>query len=557
MTEQEPAPAGPAARAPKVRFHQRLTVQSWIHVLIAAMAVLVLTCAGVGAALLSRTGEATDRLVDRISPARASTLRLQTALVDQETGIRGYLLSRDRQFLLPYDRGRATERAAVRRIESLVGNDPRLARDLHGVVAAARDWRRDQAEPLIAAVRRDEKPDQERIEQSKRSFDRVRVRFSEQNRHLDELRAETRAQVERSESVRDGALAAMLAVFLLSGVALAVLMHIAVAGPLGALRTASRRVAAGDFEHRIPAHGPRDINEVGQVVEEMRRRVVAELATSRAQQDLLKQQAADLDAQTMELRRSNAELEQFAYVASHDLQEPLRKVASFCQLIDKRYGDQLDERGTQYIAFAVDGAKRMQVLINDLLTFSRVGRLNDADEEVDLGRTLDKALANLGASVEESGAEVERPAELPRITGDPTLLAMLWQNLVGNALKFRDPDRPPVVRISCESEAESGWRFTVEDNGIGIPEEFADKVFVIFQRLHGRDTYGGTGIGLALCKKIVEHHGGRIWVDTGGDVGTRICFTLPGLAPAPSEDTGGDSTAVAVPAGPNALEGTA
>jgi light-regulated signal transduction histidine kinase (bacteriophytochrome) len=256
----------------------------------------------------------------------------------------------------------------------------------------------------------------------------------------------------------------------------------------------------------------------------MRQRIVDELESSKSAK-------AALDDQAEELRRSNAELEQFAYVASHDLQEPLRKVASFCQLLEKRYGDQLDERGAEYIGFAVDGAKRMQRLINDLLTFSRVGRLNAMHTEVALDDALDTALGNLSTAIEEADAEVVRPEEpLPVIDGDPTLLAMLWQNLIGNAVKFRKENVPPRIVIECrpgEGGDDAVWQFSVSDNGIGIGEDFADKVFVIFQRLHGRDEYTGTGIGLAVCKKIVEHHGGAIRVDTSYTGGTRFVFTLP------------------------------
>ena len=259
----------------------------------------------------------------------------------------------------------------------------------------------------------------------------------------------------------------------------------------------------------------------------MRQRIVEELEASRAATEAL-------DAHAEELRRSNAELEQFAYVASHDLQEPLRKVTSFCQLLEKRYGDQLDERGVEYIGFAVDGAKRMQVLINDLLTFSRVGRLNATETEVSLDATLEAALSNLTTSVEESGAVIERPADgLPAVKGDPTLLTMLWQNLIGNAVKFRRENVPPRITIDCRLDdgeddgEEPHWSFSLADNGIGIAPEFSDKVFVIFQRLHGRDAYTGTGIGLALCKKIVEHHGGSIWIDNTYTDGTRFEFTLP------------------------------
>lgn len=255
----------------------------------------------------------------------------------------------------------------------------------------------------------------------------------------------------------------------------------------------------------------------------MRERIVRELQVAHEREE-------QLENQTTELRRSNSELEQFAYVASHDLQEPLRKVASFCQLLEKRYGDKLDERGTQYIAFAVDGAKRMQVLINDLLTFSRVGRVSDAHVRTELDVTLDAALTNISQAVEESGAEITRPESLPTIVGDPTLMIMLWQNLIGNAIKFRHEDRPVEIRVDCEEIVDGDdefWRFSVQDNGIGIAEEFADKVFVIFQRLHGRDVYTGTGIGLAICRKIVEYHGGEIWLDPQYREGSRFCFTIP------------------------------
>ena len=252
----------------------------------------------------------------------------------------------------------------------------------------------------------------------------------------------------------------------------------------------------------------------------MRQRIVAELEATQSAR-------AQLDEQAVELRRSNAELEQFAYVASHDLQEPLRKVASFCQLLEKRYGDKLDERGIEYIGFAVDGAKRMQVLINDLLSFSRVGRLGVIRDEADLETALDDALVNLAAAIEESNAEIVRPEQrLPRVVGDPTLLTMLWQNLIGNAVKFQRDNHPPRIVIECK-QGTAEWLLAVTDNGIGIGEEFVDKVFVIFQRLHGRDQYSGTGLGLALCKKIVEHHGGNIRIDTSYADGTRFEFTLP------------------------------
>ncbi|MFD8537169.1 sensor histidine kinase [Streptomyces rubrogriseus] len=510
---------------------RRLTVQGWFQVVLALMVLMVVGGSVVGARLLEETSDVTDRLTDRLQPAQTETYRLQAALINQETGARGYAIAGDRQFLAPYTQGKAEEARAAARLRELIGDQPRLLADLEAVERQAADWRRTYAEPLVADVSSGEPRSSVRAtaERGKKVFDEIRDAWETQNADLAEAVADGKEDLAGARTDRNVILGAMVVVFLLAGGVLAVLIKVLVDRPVQALGEASRRVSDGDFDHVILGGGPADLAAVADAVEGMRQRIVAELDASYRQQEVLTRQTADLDAQAVELRRSNAELEQFAYVASHDLQEPLRKVASFCQLLEKRYGDELDDRGRQYIDFAVDGAKRMQVLINDLLTFSRVGRLNDARVEVDLDQVLTKALANLDTAITETGAHVERPERLPKVVGDPMLLGMVWQNLVGNAVKFRHPDRAPKVGITCEEDADGPgtWRLCVTDNGIGIPEEFAEKVFVIFQRLHGRDAYGGTGIGLALCKKIVEHHGGHIRLDTGHSGGTRICFTLP------------------------------
>lgn len=521
--------AGAPAAAPpfghRVRILRRLTVQGWFLLAVAALCVMTLGAGSVAAATLARTTETGDHLIDEVSPARTQAFRLQAALLDQETGVRGYQLTKDEDLLEPYRRGLIDESAARARLGDLVEELDRPVADLRAVDRAAREWRTGFADPALAGASGD---DAASVAGAKQAFDRVRAALNAQQEHLGQEQRAARAAFADARTDRDRALIAALVAFLLTGVAITVLVHFTVVRPLDTVRTASRRVAGGDFDHAIPAHGPADLRTLAAAVEGMRLRVVSELATSRRDEAELARQAAELDASAVELRRSNGELEQFAYVASHDLQEPLRKVASFCQLLEKRYGDQLDDRAAQYIGFAVDGAKRMQVLINDLLAFSRVGRVQDAQEPVALDAALDRALRNLSVTIEETGAVLERPAELPEVVGDPTLLTMLWQNLVGNAVKFRRPDRDPRVAITVDREAAPGfWTFTVTDNGIGIAEEFAEKVFVIFQRLHARDAYAGTGIGLSLCKKVVEHSGGRIWIDTAHTDGTRIAFTLP------------------------------
>ncbi|MEU6313360.1 ATP-binding protein [Streptomyces sp. NPDC047014] len=534
------------------RFPQRRTasLQGWLTTVLVVLALMVLGTGAVGATLLAHTTTAGDRLVDVIMPAQRDALRLETALLDQETGVRGYLLAEEPALLEPYDRGVASETAAAQRLAAVLVDDPGVREDLAAVQEAARVWRDEFATPAVASVENGTTAPS--FQAGKDRFDEVRRKIAAQQAHLDRVQAEARTTFGEARSQRDHILLAIAVAFLLAGLALAVLLHVGVLRPLALVRTASRRVANGAFEEEIPLRGPSDLRDLAQAVEAMRHRTVAELKASRRNAERLDRTAAELDAQAVELRRSNAELEQFAYVASHDLQEPLRKVASFCQLLEKRYGDQLDERGAQYIGFAVDGAKRMQVLINDLLTFSRVGRVQDARETVAMDEPLDRALRNLATAVEESGAEIVRPERLPEAVGDPMLLAMLWQNLVGNAVKFRSPDRAPRVEVALADgpDAEPGFHtFTVTDNGIGVPAEFAEKVFVIFQRLHGRESYGGTGIGLSLCKKIVEHAGGRIRIDTEHREGTRIVFTLPvvttATAPAagPADTEGGSDAA--------------
>ncbi|MEU7144817.1 CHASE3 domain-containing protein [Nocardia sp. NPDC046473] len=507
----------------------RLTVQGWFMLVLALMVILVVIGTAVGAHQLAKTNRVADRMVDGLQPATAETYRLQGALLNQETGIRGYAIGADSQFLAPYSEGVQDEAQAAAKIRELLADRPQLIADLDAVERAAAEWRTGYAEPLIAAVtaRGPAAVDEAAATRGKASFDSLRALFAAQNADLTTEVDQDRAELKNTRAVRDAVLTGLVVAFLLAAVALTVLVRKLVARPLDYLEAASRRVADGDFDHHITAHGPADLATVAVAVEGMRRRVVAELESSRVQESVLAAQTAELDTQTAELRRSNAELEQFAYVASHDLQEPLRKVAAFCQLLEKRYAPQLDERAIQYIDYAVDGAKRMQVLINDLLTFSRVGRVIDGNVPIELDQTLDKAVANLSVAAEDTDLRLERPDELPAITGDPTLLTMLWQNLVGNAIKFRAPDRSPVVQIACVADGDTGgWLFSVSDNGIGIAPEFAEKVFVIFQRLHSREEYTGTGIGLALCKKIVEHHGGRIWLDTEYTGGTRFCFTL-------------------------------
>ncbi|HTT51270.1 MAG TPA: ATP-binding protein [Streptosporangiaceae bacterium] len=520
---------------------RQLTAEGWFRLALLVLGVLVVAAAVIVVVLLAQARSSESDLAGAVEPAQAQAYRLQGALVDQETGVRGYGITGDARFLQPYTAGRAIERDAAARIRVLAGTRQPLSGDLARVERAANAWRRSYALPLISKASHGplNGRDLVQLSASKVAFDHLRQLFAVQNKHLAAAAAAAAASAGRARTLQNWVYAAILAVFLLVSGVLAVALQRAVVRPLRRLNAAARNVAAGDYSHHIEPAGPADLWSLAVSVEGMRSALVSALDASRAAVEVTARQAADLDAQAIELRRSNAELEQFAYVASHDLQEPLRKVASFCQLLEKRYGGQLDERGLQYIAFAVDGAKRMQVLINDLLTFSRVGRANEVRVVLPLDQPLDAALSALSVAIEDADAVVERPEQLPEVTGDPTLLAMLWQNLIGNAIKFRAAGQAPLIQITAAAQPDGRWQLAVTDNGIGIPPEFAEKVFVIFQRLHGRGVYPGTGIGLALCKRIVERHGGEMYLDTGYTGGTRICFTLPA---ADAVSGGGTST---------------
>jgi light-regulated signal transduction histidine kinase (bacteriophytochrome) len=268
------------------------------------------------------------------------------------------------------------------------------------------------------------------------------------------------------------------------------------------------------------AHQCSDARQWTEFETELLQQLADQIGIALTQSQLLEQEIL----QRQELARSNAELQQFAYIASHDLQEPLRMVTSYLQLLERRYKGKLDDDADDFIHYAVDGAVRMRTLINDLLTYSRIGTRGRAFELTSSMESVTCAIANLEVAIAERQAVVTYQ-DLPMVQADPTQLTQLFQNLISNAIKFADA-AVPQVRIHAKPQ-EQDWLFSVQDNGIGIDPQYAERIFVIFQRLHNRIDYPGTGIGLAICKKIVERHGGRIWVQSESSQGATFYFTIP------------------------------
>jgi signal transduction histidine kinase len=460
-----------------------------------------------------------ERVVSTLDPAALEAQKLETALVDQETGVRGYALSAQQAFLAPYYSGVTEEKNAISALQAVIDQLPAsAATDLKAVTTQAHFWRTHYAEPTINQVTRTGKPVvSPGILTGKADFDALRGRVGVLQADIAGARAHAVGQLNDSSTVLDAVFIAVGAGLAVIVVLLAVGLRATVIRPLHRLAGEARRVADGDFEHEVALTGPREVTYLAADVNTMRERILQELAETR-QANII------LQAHTAELERSNSELEQFAYIASHDLQEPLRKVASFTQLLQRRYAGRLDARADQYIEFAVDGAKRMQALINDLLQYSRVGRSAREPALVSSDAALAQARSNLAAVMEETGATVES-GHLPLVLAELTLLTAVFQNLLSNALKFSG-GKPPRIVITCRRD-EPFWLFSFADNGIGIEPEYAERIFVIFQRLHERTAYPGTGIGLAMTRKIVEYFGGRIWLDTTYAEGSRFLFTVP------------------------------
>ena len=454
---------------------------------------------------------------------------LLQSLLNMETGVRGFLVTGQQQFLDPYDQGRADFQAHLAQTRELMADSPEQIVRLQELERLENRWLQTMIEPVIAQRR--DAPD------AQTGLAAAATQAGERKAVMDDMRNVVR-RVEDQENALLQTRGARVArrrhwfeLTLWGGGLFSVLVTAALAvfaaRAAGQVARAKATLEAGNAQLRAS-----------------KAEVEAENAQRRAAEEKLQNAVQDL-------QRSNAELEQFAYVASHDLQEPLRAVAGCVQVLQKRYGGKLDARADQFIEHAVDGAQRMQNLINDLLAYSRVGTHGKPFEAVSMEKTADRALLNLSERIQETGVEVTRDA-LPDVWGDGGQIELVVQNLVSNALKFRGETEPQVhigyelrrVESSIEGEvtlsADAQHVFSVRDNGLGIEPQYFERIFVMFQRLHTRTEFPGTGIGLAICKKIVERHGGTIGVQSVPGEGTTFWFSLP-VHLAPSIEVEGES----------------
>ncbi|RPF22062.1 sensor histidine kinase [Myceligenerans xiligouense] len=498
----------------------------------------------------SQAAQASKLLEGAYFDALADGDQARLALVDAEPSVRSYYATCSPEVLQPYRRTAADPDLLGLDIDQrILDAHPEVARARERATRSTTAWLDDFARPTVAAIdearvaaldgREDSEEDREEaraecveeaeltvppVTAGRASVARARDDVEEYLEALSEARAVTLAERQSWDAVLVGAIMTLALVVVLLGTLMWLALETWVIKPAAILTRAVRTVAAGSIETEIRPVGAGEIMSLSLHVEGMRRELLHHMEDMRLAQQEVENAHVMLTDQARELERSNRDLEHFAYVASHDLQEPLRKVAGFSQMLQQRYGDSLDDKAHQYIEFAVDGAKRMQELIKDLLSFSRVGRSGEEHAAVDLDEVLGRVEADLSERIAEAGATITHDP-LPTVRGEPRLLHQVLANLLSNALKFREPERDPAVHIEVRS-MRTAWEISVVDNGIGIEPQYADRVFVIFQRLHPRGEYSGTGIGLALVKRIVEHHGGHIWIEPTEGGGTTVRFTL-------------------------------
>ncbi|HEX2025711.1 MAG TPA: ATP-binding protein [Actinomycetota bacterium] len=494
----------PGARGRRVRWADLSLRAKGVVVVAIPLAALLVTVTGF--VVSAERTEDVERQTAEATHHRHVARNLVIAMVDAESAVRGYLLTGREAFLDPYAEAVASAALNLERLGRLFGSEP-------GYEDALRRIERLAEERLAILIELRSQPSAaRRLVLLTRGLE-VRQELREQ---LDAIVAQENADLADARAAADDArtmslviIAACFLLGLLGGVLAMGAFSSGVAGRVRRLEDNAGRLAEGEPLASLPG-GDDEIGRLGRAMEA----TAGRLARAREV----------IEERNRELERSNKELEQFAYIASHDLQEPLRIVAGYADLLARRYRGKLDGDADEFIGYMVEGVGRMQALINDLLQYSRVGTKGREPQPTDVQQALDQALRNLGKTLDESGARVEAEP-LPTVPADEGQLVQLFQNLIGNAVKFQG-DEPPRVRV--EAERRNGeWEFSVADNGIGIDPDYGEQIFEIFQRLHTREEFAGTGIGLAICRKIVDRHGGRIWVESTPGHGSTFRFTIP------------------------------
>ena len=515
------------AAAARWRLATRWSLTARLTTVLGAAVVLLAAVAGVAAMTANESDGRVDQMFNAVAPLRDDSQQLLVALLDQETGVRGYAIDGQSVSLEPYQSGRDDEARIVADIERRDGPYPQVASALTAVEQRAGAWRTAVADPAISRAGAGDIAGARTILEAAGTtqFDDVRQAVGTLEADVAAVRDEAVAGLKQSSGRIVAELVIAAWIVLMTGIVLVWLLKRLVTGPVHRLADHVRLVASGDIEHAIDVPGPPEVAELGRDVEDMRRRIVDDLKVLQDAHESVALANARLRQHAAELVRSNQDLEQFATVASHGLQEPLRKVASFSALLQSRYAGRLDERADRYIAFAVDGANRMQRLIDDLLEFSRIGRAGREFADVALDEVAVRVREANRSAVEATGGYID-VGDLPTVVGDGALLEVLMTNVIGNAVKFRRDGVAVHITVSATQDGPD-WRVTVADNGVGVDPAYAERMFVIFQRAHPREQFPGTGVGLAVAKRIVEYHGGRIWSEPAAGCGTAIHFTLP------------------------------
>jgi signal transduction histidine kinase len=454
-------------------------------------------------------------------------------LVDMETGYRGFLLTGQEQFLDPYTAGLASYPDGLRQLEDLTADNPQQVARWQTIDSLTQQWTQQITEPRIQLRRQVPAGDQPSADlvdlvsggEGRDQFTAIRQVFDQAIGAEQALLTSRLTAAETANQRLFASLVIGTAVALLVGVAAALVLTRDITVAVNRLASTAKAIARGDLKQRIRLDRHDEVGQAAAAFDEMADRLEATIVD-------LENSSAELVRKQVELERSNRELQDFASVASHDLQEPLRKVRAFGDRLAAKYGPELTDQGRDYLARMQDAAARMQALINDLLMFSRVTTRAQPFVPVDLNDLVRGVASDLEVRIQQTGATLH-VEPLPTIDADPLQMRQLFQNLLSNALKFQRPDVAPALRVYAEDSGEQDVQLCVQDNGIGFDEKYLDRIFTIFQRLHGRIEYEGTGVGLAVCRKIVERHGGTITARSAPGEGATFIVTLPRSQPEP------------------------